>query len=107
MPKTQQLPKTQELVYAVVGAGDFAIEKVKNVRGVTDRKKAQKMYRDFVKRGRTLSTKVRGSRPTKQAVAQTKVARSQVKAAATSVSKAVGANTKAAKSAATKSARAS
>jgi hypothetical protein len=101
------MAKTQELVYAVVGAGDFAFDKVKGIRSVTDRKKTQKVYRDFVKRGRTLSTKIRSAGPTKQAVAQTKAARSQVKAAATSVRKAVGANAKATKTAANKASKAS
>jgi hypothetical protein len=100
------MAKTQELVYAVVGAGDFALEKVKDA-GNFDRKKTEKLYKDFVKRGRTLSTKIRNSQPTKKAVAQTKAARTQVKSAATSVSKAVGANAKATRSAAGKAAKAS
>jgi hypothetical protein len=100
------MAKAQEFVYAVVGAGDFAVDKVKGVR-TFDRKKSEKLYKDFVKRGRSLSTKIRSSAPTKQAVAQTKAARSQVKAAATSVSKAVGANVKATRSAANKAAKAS
>lgn len=100
------MAKAQEFVYAVVGAGDFAVDKVKGV-GKFDRKKSEKLYKDFVKRGRSLSTKIRSSAPTKQAVAQTKAARSQVKAAATSVSKAVGANVKATRSAANKAAKAS
>ena len=81
------MAKTQELLYAVVGAGDFTVEKVRNARKVADRKTGQKLYKDFVKRGKTLSTKVRNSAPTKQALAQTKNARAQVKAATTSVSK--------------------
>ncbi len=100
------MAKAQEMVYAVVGAGDFALDKVKGASKF-DRKKTQKLYRDFVKRGRTLSTKIRNSTPSKRAVAQTKAARSQVKAAATSVGKAVGANAKATRSAATKASKAS
>jgi len=96
------MAKAQELIYAVVGAGDFAAEKVRNVRRVADRKNSQKLYRDFVKRGRSVWTQVRSSGPTKQAIAQTKTARTQVKAAATSVTKAFRADSKAAKSAATK-----
>lgn len=98
MAKTQT--KTQELVYAVIGAGDYALEKVGNVRKVTDRKVTTKFYNDFVKRGRTLSTRIKNSGPTKRAVAQTKTARTQVKAAATSVTKAVRADANATKSAA-------
>jgi hypothetical protein len=98
------VPKTQELLYAVVGAGDFAVEKAKDL---ADRDTTAKVYKDFVKRGRVLSTKIKSSAPTKQAIAQTKTARAQAKAAATSATKAVRANSKAARSAATKSANAS
>ena len=100
------MPKAENFVYAVVGAGDFAVEKVKNVSQI-DRKKSEKLYKDFVKRGQKLSTSIKNSRPTKRAVEQTKVARTQVKSAATSVRKAVGANAKATKSAAGKATKAS
>ena len=95
-----------ELFYAVVGAGDLAVEKATNLRAI-DRKRSEKLYNDFVKRGRSLSKRIGNSAPTKQAIAQTKTARSQVKAAATSVTKAVRANAKATRSAATKAAKAS
>lgn len=101
------MAKTQELLYAVVGAGDFALEKARHVSKVTDRKATTRIYKDFVKRGRNLSTRIKGSGATKSAVAQTKTARSQVKAAATSVTKAVKANTKATRAAATKTTKAS
>lgn len=104
---TNNTKKSQELIYAVVGAGDFALDKVKGVTALADRKKTEKLYKDFVKRGRTLSTKIRNSAPTKRAVAQTKTARTQVKAAATSVGKAVRANAKATRTAASKAAKAS
>ena len=100
------MPKGENLVYALVGAGDYAIDKLSNVRSI-DRKKSEKLYNDFVTRGRKLSTSIKNARPTKQAVEQTKVARTQVKAAATSVRKAVGANVKATRSAAGKTAKAS
>jgi hypothetical protein len=99
------MAKAQEVLFAVVGAGDFALEKARRA-GAIDRKTTQKLYRDLVKRGRTLTTRVKNSGPTKQAVAQTKVARSQVKAAATSVTKAARANTKATRSAASKATQA-
>jgi len=86
------MAKTQELLYAVVGAGDFALEKAKGVTKVADRKTTSKLYKDFVKRGRGLSTRVKNSAPTKQAIAQTKTARTQIKAASTSLTKAVRAN---------------
>ena len=90
------MDKAQEVFYAVVGAGDFALEKG---RKFADHQTTQTFYKDFVKRGRAITTKVRGSATTNQAVAQTKAARSQVKAAATSVTKAVRINAKATKEA--------
>lgn len=101
------MAKTQELLYAVIGAGDLTVEKVRGLRELADRKQTEKVYKDFVKRGRTLSTRIKNSAPTKNAVAQTKTARSQVKAAATSVRKAVKADVRATTSAATKAAKAS
>lgn len=101
------MAKTQELLYAVIGAGDLTVEKVRGLRELTDRKQTEKVYKDFVKRGRTISTRIRNSAPTKTAVAQTKTARSQVKAAATSVRKAVKADVRATTSAATKASKAS
>jgi hypothetical protein len=83
------MAKGQELIYALVGAGDLAISKIADARILTDRKKSEKVYKDFVKRGRSLTTRIKNSGPTKQAITQTKTARTQVKAAATSVTKAV------------------
>ena len=83
------MAKAQELLYAVVGIGDFAVEKASGITKITDVKNTQKVYDDFIKRGRTFSKKVRNSAATKQALAQTKTARTQIKAATTSVSKAV------------------
>jgi hypothetical protein len=91
MKEVNRMAKTQELLYAVVGAGDFAIDKARTLRKI-DTKSAGTVYSDFVTRGRSLSKKIRTSAPSKQAVAQTKTARTQVKAAATSVSKAIRAN---------------
>lgn len=101
------MAKAEELLYAVVGAGDFAIEKARDARKAVDLEYTQKLYKDFVKRGRTLSGRVRNSRPTKRAAAQTRTARSQVRSAATSVRKAGRANVKATRSAARKTAGAS
>ncbi|MPZ70022.1 MAG: hypothetical protein GEU71_10905 [Actinobacteria bacterium] len=101
------MAKAQEIFYATVGASEFALEKVKGAGKLADKKVTQKYYKDFVKRGKTLSTKVKNSGPTKKAIAQTKTARAQVKAAATSVTKAVRADAKATKPAATKTAKAS
>lgn len=101
------MAKTQELIYAVVGAGDFTIQKVKDLRTLADLEQTERVYNDFVKRGRSISKRIKNSAPTKNAVAQTKTARSQVKAAATSVRKAVRADVKATTSAAAKTVKAS
>lgn len=85
------MAKTQEFLYAVVGAGDYAVDKARKLRDI-DTKSATTVYKDFVKRGEKLSKKIRNSAPSKQAVAQTKTARTQVKSAATSVTKAIRAN---------------
>ena len=101
------MAKTQEFVYAIVGAGDFAIEKARGVTKIADRQASEKVYNDFIKRGRTLSRKVTTAAPTKRALEQTKTARAQVKAATTSVAKAVRLDAKAARNAATKVSKAS
>jgi len=88
------MANTQELFYAFVGLGDATVERIKGISiAPPDRKKTQKLYKDFVKRGRSLSSRIKTSAPTKQAISQTKAARTQVKAAATSVTKAVAAST--------------
>lgn len=86
------MSKAQEIIYAVVGAGDFAVDKVKNVTSIADRKANEKRYRDFVKRGRTLSTKVKNSTPGKQIAAQTEPVKTQVEDAFKTVTKAFGVN---------------
>jgi hypothetical protein len=82
------MAKAQEVLFAVVGAGDFTVQKVRDLSRI-DVKSSQRVYKDFVERGKSLSTKARNSAPTKQAIEQTKSARSQVRAATTSVGKAI------------------
>ena len=101
------MAKAQDLLFAVVGVGDLAVEKASGLTKIADRKSTQKVYEDFVKRGQTFSKKVRNSAATKQALAQTKTARTQIKAASTSVSKAVQANVQATRSIAQRFAKAS
>lgn len=101
------MAKAQEVLYAVIGAGDLALEKASGFRSITDRKKTEKLYNDFVTRGRSFYKKIGNSAATKQALAQTKTARSQLKAATTSVTKAVRANVKATRSIAQRAAKAS
>jgi hypothetical protein len=97
------MSRPKEILYAVVGAGDLALEKVRNVRQIVD----PAVYTGFVARGRDLTGRIGKAAPTKQAVERTRTARSQAKAAATSVRKAVKANATAARSAAGKVAKAS
>ena len=101
------MARTQEFVYALVGVGDLALEKARNVTKIADRSASGEVYNDFVKRGRTLSRRVSSAAPTKRALEQTKTARAQVKAAGTSVAKAVRLDAKAARSAAAKVTKAS
>ena len=86
------MAKAQEVLFAVVGAGDLAIDKVKGIRKVADRKRNEKMYEDLVKRGRTLSTQVKNSKPGKQVRTGTEVAKEQINDAAKNVGKALGVN---------------
>ena len=92
------MAKAQHILYAAVGAGEAAVEKAAELRKLTDAKTTTRLYGDFVKRGRTVTKKIRSSAPTKRAMSQTRTARSQVKAAATSVGKAVRANVDATRS---------
>ena len=91
------------MMYAVIGAGDLAVEKVRDARKIVD----PSVYSDLVGRGRDLTGRIAKAAPTKKAVDRTRTARSQAKAAATSVRKAVRANATAARSAAEKVAKAS
>src|SRR5687767_2226123 len=86
------MSKATEIIYAVVGAGDFAVDKVKGVRKVVDRRANQKLYKDFIKRGRTVSTTVKNSTPGKQFVRQAEPARAKVEDALKNVTKTFGVN---------------
>ena len=84
--------KSQEIVYAVVGAGEAAVDKVKGLSRFADKKKNEKLYNDFVKRGRTVSTKVRNTKPAKQFRVQTDTVKEKATDAAKTVTKAFGVN---------------
>lgn len=86
------MAKAKQLMYVVVGAGDFAVDKVKNVRKLTDPKYNERYYNDFLKRGRSISTKVRNSGPGKQITAQTDTVKEKATDAAKQVTKALGVN---------------
>jgi hypothetical protein len=81
------MAKAQEVLYAVVGVGDFTMQKVRDLTKID--RSSEKVYNDFVKRGKSLSTKVKNAAPTKRAFEQTKTAQTQVKAATTSVGRAI------------------
>jgi heparin binding hemagglutinin HbhA len=97
---------------AVVGAGDLAVENIKELPTqvvaqattfvprttalVTELpNKAFSLYGELVERGQKLVTSIRRSSATQQAEAQIKVAKSQAKAATTSATKAAKATAKA------------
>ena len=86
------MTKAREILYATLGAGDFAVDKVKGVRRIADRKTNQKLYKDFVKRGRGLTTQVKNSTPGKEISARTEPVRSQAEEALKTVTKAFGVN---------------
>lgn len=113
---------TKNILFAAVGAGDLALEKVREV----DRSKIRQIsrqrlsevqeilesagakaltdgatfYKGLVKRGENTLKGVGNSAPYKRAIAQTKTARSQTKAAVTSSRKAAATTVEAVKEAA-------
>ena len=116
----------KQALYAVAGAADLAVWTLRHLPAEAAKLRARlpgeavKTYDELARRGETLVTGVRRSRPTRQAaeatrtaVSRTKAAntrvrrstratRSSVKAAGTSTRKAAAADTKAVKAAATK-----
>ena len=116
----------KQALYAVAGAADLAVSTIRHLPADAARLRdrlpgeAAKTYGELVRRGETLVTGVRRSRPTRQAAEATRVAvsrtkaantrvrrsgattRTSVKSAGTSVRKAAAADTKAAKAAASK-----
>ena len=102
-------------LFAVVGAGDIAIENIKElptqlvtqavtfVPRITEiPSKAFSTYGGLVERGEKLVRSIRKSSATEKAGAQIKTAKTQVKAATTSATKAAKATAKAVDSAAEK-----
>jgi hypothetical protein len=116
----------KQALYAVAGAADLAVSTIRHLPAEAAKMRdrlpgeAVKAYGQLVRRGETLVTGVRRSRPTRQAteatrnaVSRTKAAntrarnsarstRSSAKAASTTVRRAAAADTKAAKAAASK-----
>ncbi len=95
-------------LFAVVGAGDLAVENIKELPtqvvaiSATLPGKAFELYGDLVQRGQKLVSTIRRSSATQQAEAQIKVAKAQAKAATTSATKAAKATAKAVDTAASK-----
>ena len=102
-------------LFAVVGAGDLAVENIKELptqlatqaatfvpRLTTIPGKAFQTYGGLVERGEQLVRSIRRGTATEKAEAQIKVAKTQAKAAATSATKAAKATAKAVDSAASK-----
>ena len=101
------MAKAQEIFYVTVGAKRVCAREGEGCLQAGRQEGDEEDDKDFVKRGKTLSTKVKNSGSTKKAIAQMKTARAQVKAVATSVTKAVPSlDEKATRSAATKTAKA-
>jgi hypothetical protein len=116
----------KQALYAVAGAADLAVSTIRHLPAEAAKMRdrlpgeAVKAYGQLVRRGETLVTGVRRSRPTRQAteatrnaVSRTKAAntrarnsarstRTSAKAASTTVRRAAAADTKAAKTAASK-----
>ena len=116
----------KQALYAVAGAADLAVSTIRHLPAEAAKMRdrlpgeAVKAYGQLVRRGETLVTGVRRSRPTRQAteatrnaVSRTKAAntrarnsarstRTSAKAASTTVRRAAAADTKAAKAAASK-----
>src|SRR5918994_1799483 len=123
---TPTTKNAKQALYAVAGVADLAVSTIRHLPAEAAKMRdrlpgeAAKTYGQLVRRGETLVTGVRRSRPTRQAteatrnaVSRTKAAntrartsarspRSSAKAASTTVRRAAAADTKAAKAAASK-----
>ena len=113
----------KQALYAVAGAADLAVSTLRHLPAEAAKLRARlpgeavKTYGELARRGETLVTGVRRSRPTRQATEATRTAvsrantrvrrstattRSSVKSAGTSARKAAAADTKAVRAAASK-----
>jgi hypothetical protein len=124
--RTPTSKDARQALYAVAGAADLAVSTLRHLPAEAARLRARlpgeavRTYGELARRGETLVTGARRSRPTRQATGATRVAvsrakaantrvrrstastRSSVKAAGTSARKAAAADTKAVKAAASK-----
>jgi hypothetical protein len=126
MPTTPTSKDAKQALYAAAGAADLAVSTLRHLPADAARLRARlpgeavKAYGQLVRRGETLLSGVRRSRPTREAAAATRTAvsrtraantrartsarstRTSAKAAGTGVRRAAAADTEAAKSAASK-----
>ena len=97
----------KQALYAVAGAADLAVSTIRHLPAEAARMRSRlpgeavKTYGHLVRRGETLVTGVRRSRPTRQAAEATRVAVSRTKAANTRARKSAKATRTSAKSAST------
>ena len=89
------IEQMQKAGYALIGLGDLAAEKVREMvgrarKGKVSRDDIESSYGDLSKRGSKIVRKVTTSKPAKQAKEGTKQASRQLKGAATSLRKAAG-----------------
>ena len=102
----------KQALYAVAGAADLAVSTIRHLPAeaakLRDRlpSDAVKTYGDLVRRGESLVTGVRRSRPTRQATEATRVAVSRTKAANTRVRRSAKTTRSSVKSAGTSTRRA-
>lgn len=86
------MAKTQDVFLALVGVGDLAVEKARNLPALAERVKTQQYFDDFVTRGRAVQRTVKNSTTGKQILRQTDVAREQVREVTKSIEKSLGVN---------------
>ncbi|MGH2724239.1 MAG: hypothetical protein ACRDI0_08215 [Actinomycetota bacterium] len=84
------MDQIKKAFHAVLGSGDFAVEKSKELADAA-RRNSVRAYADLAGRGERVANRVRRTKPAKRAAEGTRQAARQVKGAYTSIRKAVGA----------------
>jgi hypothetical protein len=83
------MEQLKKAFHAVVGSGDLAVEKSKEMVGAA-RRGSTRTYTDLVGRGERVVNRVRRAKPAKRAAEGTRQATRQIKGAYTSIRKALG-----------------
>jgi hypothetical protein len=97
----------KQALYAVAGAADLAVSTIRHLPEEAAKLRARipeeavKTYGQLVRRGETLVTGIRRSRPTRQAAEATRTAQSRTRAANTRVRRSAGTTRSSARSAST------